>query len=264
MLIALILLGLIFGSFANALIWRTHQRTRSIFSGRSICPHCKHQLAARDLVPLLSWLSLGGRCRYCHKPISRQYPIVELLAGSVFGLSYIFWPESLDSGQWVLLITWLASSVGLLALAVYDLKWMLLPNQLIYPTLLIASLGRAAYITGFSQNKLADLTAWLAAVAVASGIFWLIFYGSRGKWIGYGDVRLGLITGTLLATPAKSLLMIFTASVLGTLFVLPAVIARQKSLSYKLPYGPFLILAAGLVILFGAPVIDWYSHLLSA
>ena len=181
-----------------------------------------------------------------------------------FGLSYAFWPDQLTSGQWVLLASWLMSLVGLVALAVYDLKWMVLPNRLIYPTLLIAAAGRLVYIAGFSHNKLADVGAWAASIVVSSGIFWLIFYASRGKLIGYGDVRLGLVTGTLLATPGRPLLIIFTASVLGTLVTLPSVLRGRKQLNYKLPYGPFLITASVLVLLFGQPVIDWYSRLLNA
>src|SRR5665213_2769212 len=96
MIIALLaLLGLVFGSFVNALVWRLHEQEvllekrkkpskkqlekLSILNGRSMCPHCKHELAIKDLVPLFSWIALKGKCRYCGKPISWQYPVVELL-----------------------------------------------------------------------------------------------------------------------------------------------------------------------------------------
>jgi prepilin signal peptidase PulO-like enzyme (type II secretory pathway) len=91
----------------------------------------------------------------------------------------------------------------------------------------------------------------------------LLFYVSSGRWIGFGDVRLGLITGTLLATPAKSLLMLFLASLLGTLFVLPAVVTGRSKMTSRIPYGPFLIIATSAVLLFGQPFITWYqNHLL--
>jgi len=113
-LVALFVLGLVFGSFVNALIWRVHKK-KDIISGRSQCVKCGHRLAAKDLVPVLSWLALRGRCRYCKKPISWQYPIVEIALGLVFAASYHFWPVTLSGGQWLLFVTWLTVSVGLLA-----------------------------------------------------------------------------------------------------------------------------------------------------
>jgi prepilin signal peptidase PulO-like enzyme (type II secretory pathway) len=101
------------------------------------------------------------------------------------------------------------------------------------------------------------------AIAVASGIFWLLFVVSRGKWIGYGDVRLGLITGTILADPTKSFMMIIFGSLLGTLFILPALALGKKNMASKLPYGPFLIASTMLVLLFGDKILNWYTNFLS-
>ena len=276
-IVGLFLLGLCFGSFVNALVWRLRQQELnkqrtinkeqknnfSILNGRSICPNCGHKLAASDLVPILSWLFLRRHCRYCNKPISMQYPLVELLAATTFALSYVFWPAELQAGQWVLFATWLTCSVGLLALAVYDLKWMFLPNRILYPTFFIALVGQLGYILFFANNK--AHSSWLLALSllVASGLFLVIYLVSSGKWIGFGDVRLGLITGTLLATPSKSLMMIFLASLLGTLFALPALASGRRKMASKLPFGPFLITSTGLVILFGQPLLDWYERLLT-
>lgn len=283
MIIAVLaVLGLSFGSFINALVWRTKKKFEvnsakligrkkttnyklqttnySIFNGRSICPGCRHVLAWYDLVPVLSWLALRGRCRYCQKPISIQYPIIELTGAAVFLLSYIYWPANLHSGgQIILFIAWLACSVGLLALLVYDLKWMLLPSNMLYPTLVIAVAGKLAYLIGYEPHKLHSAIMWGLSVLVASGIFWLIFMVSGGKWIGYGDVRLGWVTGTLLQTPAKSLLMIFLASLIGTLLILPLIGLGKRRLSAKLPYGPFLITAAFICLLFGDQILNWYK-----
>jgi prepilin signal peptidase PulO-like enzyme (type II secretory pathway) len=268
-------LGLAFGSFVNALVWRVHEQGKkpknktkkdanlSIINGRSICPNCKHILAWYDLFPVFSWLWLRGRCRYCKKSISWQYPLVELIAAAVFIFSYAFWPLNLDStGAWVLLITWLITSVGLMALAVYDVKWTLLPNRIIYPTFFIAAAGRLIYLIGYEPHKLHGLLYWALSVAVASGIFWLLYIVSSGNWIGFGDVRLGLITGTVLASPSKSFLMIFMASVLGTLFALPGLIRGKKTFVSKLPYGPFLIIATWLVLLFGDKILNWYERII--
>lgn len=286
-IVVLIILGLVFGSFVNALVWRVHEQSKavsgkrkgeqptddskfltlnasrySVISGRSQCVNCGHILAAKDLVPVLSWLALRGHCRYCQKPISKQYPTIELLLAVLFVLSYIFWPLALTGGQWLLFGTWLAASVGLLALAVYDLRWMLLPNRILHPTLFVALTGTVGYILFFSKDIAHSFWLLALSILVASGFFAAIYVFSRGKWIGFGDVRLGLVTGTLLATPAKSFLMIFLASILGTLSVLPALIAGRKKLVAKIPFGPFLIVATFIALLFGQSVIDWYGRLL--
>jgi prepilin signal peptidase PulO-like enzyme (type II secretory pathway) len=271
--IGLFVLGLCAGSFINAVVWRVHEQAKgtktadsklSVLKGRSMCPRCRHELAVKDLIPLFSWLSLRGRCRYCQKPIAWQYPAVELIMGSIFAVSYLFWPLDLNqTGNLILLSMWLVVSVGLLALLVYDFRWMLLPNRILYPALAAAVIGRLIYILGYAPDKSAASLEWLLSLAVASGIFWLIFVASQGRWIGYGDVRLGLVTGTVLATPGKSFLMIFTASILGVLYVLPALISGRRKMAAKVPFGPFLITATFLVLLFGQSVLDWYLSGLS-
>ena len=267
LVVILLVLGLGFGSFVNALVWRLRQQETktsnpSIVNGRSMCPSCRHQLAARDLVPIFSWLSLSGRCRYCHQPISAQYPLVEAIAAVVFVSSYIFWPVALHgAGQIDLFVTWLAASIGLLALAIYDSRWMILPSKIIYPAAAVAIAGRLAYVIGFESAKIHAAITWILGIAVASGLFWVLFTVSSGKWIGYGDVRLGLVTGTLLASPAKSFLMIFVASLAGSVFILPQLLAGRRKADSKLSYGPFLIAATFIVLLFGDSIINYYKDL---
>ncbi|HSX18183.1 MAG TPA: prepilin peptidase [Candidatus Saccharimonadales bacterium] len=262
-LIILAWLGLCAGSFVNALVWRI-KNNKDFVKSRSQCVHCGHELAAIDLIPVLSWLLLRGRCRYCGKPISQQYPIVELIAAVTFVVSFIFWPGGVyGAGDWVLFVTWLLTSIGLLALLIYDLKWMLLPNKILYPTLLVATAGRLIYIASFDARFLHALLQWVLSVLVASGIFWAIFMFSNGRWIGYGDVRLGLITGTVLADPQKAVLMIFLASLLGTILTLPALLRGRKAITTRIPFGPFLIAATGLTLLFGSDLIERYRRLIS-
>lgn len=268
-LLLLFWLGISFGSFVNALVWRIHQqrikkgkanRKLSITRGRSMCSHCRHELAAVDLIPIFSWIWLKGKCRYCNKPIStHDSPLVELILGIVFVTSYVFWPGGVnEAGDRLLLITWLVGSVGLLALAVYDLKWMLLPSRILYPTAVVVASGRLVYIIFYSSDKGSDLLQWLLSIAVASGLFYLLYTVSSGRWIGFGDVRLGLITGTLLSSPTKSGLMIILASYLGTLFILPSIILRKKSLASSLPFGPFLIASTMIMLFYGDPIINWF------
>lgn len=257
------LLGLCLGSFVNALVWRL-QNGKDWVGGRSQCVACGHRLAPRDLVPVVSWLALRGRCRYCQKSISVQYPVVESTMAAVFVISYLWWPEDPGvNGQWLLLGTWLVASVGLMALAVYDWQTKLLPSGLVYVTAAAAIAGRIAYILVYATDKPVQIRDWAAAVAVAAGIFVLIYIVSSGRLIGAGDVRLGLATGTLLATPADAILMIFFASVLGTMFALPGLIRRTKNFRTELPYGPFLITATMIAILFGPAITSWYQSLIT-
>ncbi|HEX7368051.1 MAG TPA: prepilin peptidase, partial [Candidatus Saccharimonadales bacterium] len=141
-IVVLTVLGLIFGSFVNALVWRLHEQEGkskksrqqySILNGHSMCPNCHHELAAKDLVPVLSWLWLRGKCRYCRKPISWQYPAVELMTGLLFVGSYLWWPLSLQGVGLFQFVVWLGFIVGFMALAVYDLRWFTLPNRIVYP-----------------------------------------------------------------------------------------------------------------------------------
>ncbi len=253
--------GLAFGSFLNAMVWRIHKK-KDWVKGRSECDYCKHKLSALDLMPLFSWLFLRGKCRYCKKPLSVLHPVVELATAAVFVTSYCFWPGGVHStGDWVLFITWLATAVGLMALLVYDARWMLLPNKIIYPVFFIAALGRVIYIIGYAPDKPHALLEWGLGLLVASGIFWALFVVSSGKWIGFGDVRLGFITGTVLASPGKSFLMIFLGSILGTLYILPSIIKGKAKVDTKLPFGPFLIAATYFSLLFGQNVIDWYNRI---
>lgn len=251
--------GLCLGSFINALVWRMHER-KDWIKGRSQCTHCGHELSAKDLVPVFSWLYLRGKCRYCKKPISVQYPLVELTAGLVFALSYLLWPLPLDNGQLILLGTWLVCSVGLLALLIYDLRWMLLPDKILLPAAVAAAAGRLVYIIGFEPDKLHASYYWLLSLGIAAGIFWILYQVSD-RLIGGGDIKLGLVTGTLLADPSLSFLMIFLASVIGTVVMMPALIKGNKNMTSKLPFGPFLIIATAIILFVGADLINWYSKL---
>jgi leader peptidase (prepilin peptidase)/N-methyltransferase len=151
---ALILIGLALGSFVNALMWRLHEqeiesvkkktkkRTEylkdlSITKGRSMCTHCHHQLAPKDLIPVVSWASLRGKCRYCKQPIA-DTPLAELLTPLLFVVSYYYWPVLLHGYGLISFLFWLPCIVGFVALSIYDIRWYLLPNRIVYPLFLLA------------------------------------------------------------------------------------------------------------------------------
>jgi len=211
----LIVLGLCFGSFDNALVWRLHELSKpkkqrvasaaelSIAKGRSMCPDCHHTLAWYDLVPVLSWLSVAGKCRYCHKPISLQYPLVELTTAGLFVLSYQYWPLPIQGNQLIVFGIWLLLLIGLMALLIYDLRWLLLPNKLVYPLTGLAAAQALISIASSTNPAKAALNTFLAVV-VGSGLFYVLFQISDGKWIGGGDVKLGWIFGLAVESSVRA------------------------------------------------------------
>ncbi|HSX45159.1 MAG TPA: prepilin peptidase [Candidatus Saccharimonadales bacterium] len=269
----LMILGLCAGSFVNAIVWRIHQQTLSkskrakskkasqlsIVNGRSICVNCYHQLAWYDLIPVISWISLKGKCRYCHKPISLQYPIVELSTAILFLISYAHWPLSLSGLGLFDFIVWLIMLTGLMALTIYDLKWTILPNRIIYP------LSGMAFLTilieaSFFQGGLTQIEQSIWALLIGGGIFYLLFQISSGKWIGGGDVKLGALLGLIVGKPTNSLLFIVAASLLGSLITLPLLLSHRLKASSKIPFGPLLITGAIIAKLFGVVIVNWYTR----
>ncbi len=267
-ILILLILGLCLGSFINAFVFRLHEKNNkkyskvnlSILNGRSICPNCKHELGPPDLIPLFSWLFLKGKCRYCFAPISAQYPLVELITAILFLLSYVYWPYSFETSGVVLLCFWYVLLTGLISLALYDFKWLLLPNKLVLWMTIIWSLG--LLIVNLVLNRYyMHIIICLVSGLIIFGFFYLIFIISQGKWIGGGDVKIGFLLGLIVATPINSLLVIFLASLLGTFYSLPSIVNKKRKINSHIPFGPFLILATILVFLFGARLLSWYSSI---
>ena len=271
---ALIVFGLCLGSFVNALVWRLHSqaaeqgkakpnkkylRDLSITKGHSMCLSCKHPLAKRDLIPVLSWLLLRGKCRYCHKPIP-DTPVAELLTPLLFVVSYLYWPVPFTHPQIGVFVQWLLLLVGFVALTLYDLRWYLLPDRIVYP------LGVLAFVVAIinvvdSHTVLHSITNLVLAVAVGGGIFYVLFQVSGGRWIGGGDVKLGWLLGLVVGTPAKAALFIFAAALGGTIVSVPLLVSGKMKRNTTIPFGPFLIAGAIISVLFGTSILSWYQHL---
>lgn len=267
------LLGLIFGSFVNALVWRLRHRqlakegkgnkklANKLFkaNSRSMCPNCEHTLSALDLIPVLSWCALRGRCKYCKKPISIQYPLVELATAAIFSILYLCWPNQLQGFQWALLVLWLLATVIFMAMALYDFKWMLLPDELMAP-LLIVAIAVAGLTIVSSINPAHTAFNTFLAVMVGGSIFFVIFQLSGGKMIGGGDVKLGWILGLMLGTAVNAMLMLFLAGLGGSLVALTLLLSGKLRRNSLIPFGPFLILGALIAVLFGNDISSWYQN----
>lgn len=255
----LVLLGLAFGSFVNALVWRLH-KGKDWVRGRSECSRCHHPLAPKDLIPVLSWLALGGKCRYCRQPIVDS-PLVEIITPVLFVASYLFWPQPLAGAGLFHFVFWLICLVGFMALAVYDLKWFLLPDVIVFPLLYLVIFQVAAGSILFEGSWQA-LGGPLIGAAVISGLFYAIYWFSKGAWIGFGDVKLGLVLGLLAGGAIPALLVLLVASLLGTLIALPLLFLGRAHRKSHLPFGPLLICGIIVVRLFGNSIIDGYMRLL--
>ena len=271
-IILILILGLSLGSFVNALVWRMRQKELvsegkgskrlvkqlSMPNSRSMCPNCHHTLSVVDLVPVFSWLMLGGKCRYCSKPISWQYPIVELATAVLFVISYVYWPILISGTGAIIFGLWLVVLTGLVALAVYDIKYMILPNSIIAFSLIVAILMQVLWLSS-SVNVTHQALMIVVSALLGSGLFYGIFQLSGGKWIGGGDVKLAVLLGVLVADPAKMLLVIFLASLGGTLVALPLLLTGKSRKNLLIPFGPFLIFATYIAVLFGTDIISWYQ-----
>lgn len=256
--IVLFVVGLCLGSFVNALVWRLKTK-RNWVSDRSICTHCKHRLAAVDLIPLLSWLYLRGRCRYCHKKIDDN-PLVELLMGVLFSLSYLVWPLGFDGEGTLRFAVWLLALVLLVAMFLYDLKWMLLPNKLTFTLLGIGAVQLVVvWVIRDFDFGLIEQTA--LSVVLGGAVFHLIYVFSKGKYIGGGDVKLGYAYGLLLLDPLLSWLVITFASVIGSLVSGVMIFAGKAKLKSKLPFGPMLILGIIVAMLWGQKLWEFVNNL---
>lgn len=255
-----ILFGLIVGSAINALVWRLYVG-KSWVHGRSQCPDCGHVLAAKDLIPVLSWVLLGGRCRYCRKPI-QDHPIVELVTGLLFGLSaWILAPAT--AWEWGVLAWWFVILAMLIILAVYDLRWMLLPDKVMVPLALVSA-GYVTYLVVWAimagQSPQPIIVGSLCAAALGGGGFLALAVATRGRGMGGGDVKLAGVMGLVLGLQglvSALLLAFYAAAVVG----IGLIAMRRRSRKDYLPFGPFLV--GGMIIAFwwGREIMTWYFQL---
>lgn len=224
-----------------------------------MCPECEHTLVWYDLLPVVSWVSLGGKCRYCHQPISRQYPLVELVTALLFSLSYIYWPYAFNAEGTTLFVFWLVLLTGFVALAVYDLRWFLLPDKIILPLVIIVVVQVLVRVVLFSSGFVVPREALIGSLCLA-GLFYILFQVSGGKWIGGGDVKSAVVLGGLTGGALQSALLLFISSLLGTFISLPLIWSQKLERRSQIPYGPFLLAATFIVYLFGNTIITWYKR----
>jgi len=225
-------LGAILGSFLNALLFRFNTG-KSVLAGRSACMRCGHTLGALDLVPLLSFVFLRGKCRYCSARISWQYPVVEATAGLLAVLVF------LQTGPSVWFAYWLAVWLVLLFIVVYDLRHLIIPWSASLALMGLALVGVVLSMAGQPGGAWGE---WWAGPALAAPLL-LISLVSRGRWMGWGDGFLQLSLGWLLGISMGLTALLFafwSGAIIGILLHLMA--KNRYTMKSEVPFAPFLIL----------------------
>ena len=245
------LLGLAVGSFLNVVIYRV-PRKESVVRPRSRCPGCGTQLADRDNIPVLSWILLRGRCRTCGEPISARYPLVEL------GTAALFVSAALRFGlDWVL-PAYLVFFAALVAVTFIDLEHYIIPNRIVYPTLFVSV--PLLVLAAAAQNEWSELLRAGEGAALAWG-FLLVVHLIQPRGMGFGDVRLAAVLGLFLGwlDLRHVFLGLFGGFLFGSVSSIVLIALRRRGRKDQIPFGPFLAAGAVAAVLFGSPIINWYS-----
>src|SRR5262245_25632662 len=247
------LYGLVIGSFLNVVIWRV-PRHGALVRPPSHCPKCETNLAVRDNIPVVSWLMLRGRCRYCDTAISPRYPAIELLTGVLFAAV-----GARFSHSWAL-PAYLVLTAALIALSFIDLEHYILPNRILYPTD-VAMIVLLAGASALEHDWGAYGRAAIAGV-VAFAIFYVIhFVSPRG--MGFGDVRLSFLLGFSLGWLGWGEVFggLFAGFLYGAVVGVLLIALKLRSRKQRIPFGPFLAAGAMTFVLFGGPLVEWYQNL---
>ncbi|PIW75341.1 MAG: hypothetical protein CO002_02580 [Candidatus Portnoybacteria bacterium CG_4_8_14_3_um_filter_44_10] len=257
---------------------------------RSHCPHCSHILKWYDLIPVLSFLFLRGRCRYCNKKISFQYPVVEIATGIIFVLifaeisNYQFLISNqlpISNFQFLIpLFYWPYIASVLIIIFVYDLRYYIIPDKILFP-MIVASIVYHVLSIMLATNRalyiIHNTLYYAGGAVIASGFFLALVLISRGKWMGMGDVKLAFLMGLVLGWP-DILVALFSAfmsgAVVGVGLILASISGRPTSngrrtskdwhysLKSQIPFGPFLVAGTFIALFWGERIVGWYWGIL--
>lgn len=241
-------LGAVAGSFFNVVIHRVPSK-QSVVAPRSHCPNCATPLGALDLVPVLSWVVLRGRCRHCAAPISARYPIVEVLSAGLFAL--VGWRVGLVPA----LPAYLLLTGFLVVLSAIDIDTTTLPRRLIY---LCSALGAVLLLIATAVDDSWHRLRWAAIGAFGTYVAFRALHAAARGGLGYGDVRLAAMLGGYLGWRGMAYVPvgIFAGFVLGAAVGVVLLLAQRASRRTALPFGPFLAAGALLTIVAGTSFVD--------
>lgn len=246
-LIILFVLGTVTGSFINVVVYR-FPRGQSVISPPSACPFCERRLGIAELIPLVSYILLGGRCRHCKTGISLRYFLVELATGSLFVAVPFYIGGTIEAAGYLFLLCLL------LAISLIDIDFRRIPN-----VFLAVGLG-AGIVLKLIDPAARTLEAWGDSglgMLIGGGVMLLIYIAGRGG-MGAGDLKLMIMVGFFLGMDGV-LLVLFAGFILGGGYSLLMVIMRRLGRKDMIPFGPFLSLGVAIEIFFGDQLLNWYS-----
>ena len=285
MMICLVLgfLGAAMGSFAGAQVWRLrarqlvddkkagepydkaeYARLKPLMgkkgpADRSIDLDTGKQLQWYDMIPIISWLVLRGRSRYSGKFIGWFEFVMEVGVATFFVLSYVYWPYALDS-PWLIgqFVVWLITGVVMAIQFGYDFKWQLLWTWL---SVLVIILGAVYAGLGMviAEDLWSALLSVVGSVVILGGLYFILWWLSRERWVGLGDVILGTGLGLLLADWRLAFVALIAANLVGTIIVVVGAVFGKVSRGQHIAFGPLLIIGAIIAQLWGRIIIDWYT-----
>jgi len=248
--ILLFILGACIGSFLHAWVIRLG-KGESISKGRSKCVFCKKELLAKENIPLLSFLMLKGKCKYCKKKFSWSYFLTELSVA--FGFVFIAFFFQFDL---TLLEFWrdLIIFLFLVFIFLYDFKYMeIYDESTLYPAIAL-----------FIFSLLFSWRAWddmCLGLLIGGGFFLLQFALSKGKWIGGGDIRLGVFMGVILGWKL-TIMALLLSYVIGALFGIVLILMKKKDRASEVPFGTFLAVGTFITMFYGMNILNWYLGML--
>lgn len=263
------ILGSAIGSFLSVAIYRLRHHEKKILFGRSMCPSCKKQLKWKHLVPIFSWLFLRGKCGYCGQRISVHYMLLELLTGISFLALFLNW-NFVDFSQSIVNPDYLSYAFSvpnleyfifyalmmsfLIAIFFYDLMYQEIPDQFSLPAIALAIAGGLIFGSP-------DWISMALGGVFLGGFFLLQFVVSKGRWIGGGDIRLGVLMGVLLGWDL-GLMALVIGYLIGSIVSLVMLITRRATRKTAIALGPFLITGVVATMFYGNTIMDWYLNTL--
>ena len=241
--LAVALFGLSVGSFLNVVIARLPER-RSLWRPGSACPACGVGIVWYDNIPLVSFATLGGRCRACAAPISWRYPIVELVTAALWVVAYAVFGLSAQ-----LIVAFVLLS-ALVAITVIDLIHRIIPNTITLPGIL------AGVVANLVTGRVSLLDS-LIGILVGGGLFFVIIVVTAGRGMGGGDMKLAAMFGAFLGWKI-TLVSLFVAVMVGGSFGAAGLLTGRMRRKDPIPFGPFLALGGAVGLLWGERIVRWY------
>ena len=254
--------GCVVGSFLNVVILRLPKGQK--LTGRSHCLSCSHQLGTFELVPLLSFVFLFGRCRYCKAKISFRYFVIELLTGLLFMAVWKNGLPLLSVADYALLLRNFFIVAVLIAVFVIDFEHYLILDTVIFPGIILVLLFNLAIGAALGLGLLPGLHNFLWSLLgaiVAAAPFYLLWLASKGRWLGFGDVKFALFIGAVFGWPLLAVSLMSAVFIGGASSVL-LLLSKRKTLASRVPFGTFLSLGAAVALFFGQKLLDWYLSLM--